>query len=164
MKDTTLCLLVRGEGEGRHILLAMKKRGFGQGKWNGVGGKVNEGETVEQALVRETGEEIGVRIKDFQKAADLTFVFSGEKPKPDWNQRCHVYLATEWEGEPEESEEMRPKWYPVSKIPFDKMWPDDRHWLPRVLESKKVEATFTFIGEKGDVLKDVSLREVKRWA
>ena len=40
------------------VLLAMKKRGFGEGKWNGVGGKLDPGETVEQALVRECQEEI----------------------------------------------------------------------------------------------------------
>ena len=56
MKLSTLCFLLR-DGQ---ILLAMKKRGFGEGKWNGAGGKVNAGETVEHAAVRELREEVGV--------------------------------------------------------------------------------------------------------
>lgn len=41
------------------ILLAMKKRGFGAGKWNGAGGKINAGETIEEATTREVDEELG---------------------------------------------------------------------------------------------------------
>ena len=59
MKTTTLCFLVK-EGE---VLLAMKKRGFGVGKWNGVGGKVKEGEDVFLSAVREIKEEIGVDVE-----------------------------------------------------------------------------------------------------
>ena len=54
--ETTLCLLRRNE----EILLAMKKRGFGEGKYNGVGGKIEGTETPEAAMLRETKEEIGV--------------------------------------------------------------------------------------------------------
>jgi hypothetical protein len=45
MLQTTLVLLFNDQGQ---ILLAMKKRGFGVGKWNGAGGKIHEGETVIQ--------------------------------------------------------------------------------------------------------------------
>ena len=47
------------EGE-RQLLLGRKKRGFGEGKWNGFGGKLEPGETVEEAAVRELQEESGV--------------------------------------------------------------------------------------------------------
>lgn len=52
----TLLFLIKDD----HVLLAMKKRGFGAGNWNGVGGKIEAGESIEQALVRECQEEIGV--------------------------------------------------------------------------------------------------------
>ena len=79
MKDTTLCLLVR-EGE---VLLAMKKRGFGAGRWNGVGGKCLPGETIEQATVREAEEEIGVKINPvhLEKVATLSFYFPSRPSK-----------------------------------------------------------------------------------
>jgi ADP-ribose pyrophosphatase YjhB (NUDIX family) len=49
MKEATLCLLIEGD----KILLAMKKRGFGVGKWNGLGGKVALGEKIIDAAIRE---------------------------------------------------------------------------------------------------------------
>jgi 8-oxo-dGTP diphosphatase len=48
----TLCLLVRGE-PAREVLLGLKKRGFGAGKYAGFGGSVEAGETVIQAAIRE---------------------------------------------------------------------------------------------------------------
>ncbi|MCP5842996.1 NUDIX domain-containing protein, partial [Klebsiella pneumoniae] len=56
------------------LLLAMKKRGFGAGKWNGVGGKIEAGETIEDALVRECQEEINVTPLNWQAVAELDFV------------------------------------------------------------------------------------------
>ena len=67
--ETTLALL-RRENE---ILFGEKKRGFGKGKFNGVGGKIEQGETVEEAMIRETYEEIGVRPTKFEKVGEITF-------------------------------------------------------------------------------------------
>ena len=159
MKDTTLCILTREVDGRREILLAMKKRGFGEGKWNGVGGKLEPNEDIETGIIRETKEEIGVRIRKFEKMANLVFVFDN----PEWDQNCHVFLASEWDPEPRETEEMKPAWYDVNDIPFDRMWPDDKHWLPLILAGAKISARFTFSGEKGEVIKDFSLREVQKW-
>lgn len=59
MRQTTLVFVFN---EKNQILLAMKKRGFGEGKWNGAGGKVEEGETIVQAASRELMEETGINI------------------------------------------------------------------------------------------------------
>lgn len=134
----TLLFLVK-DGE---ILLAMKKRGFGAGLWNGVGGKLDAGETVEQALIRETQEEIGVTPTKYNKVAELDFY--GGSADEAWNMYVHAYLCTEWHGNPEETEEMAPKWYNIADIPYDKMWQDDKYWLPIVLGGKTVRGKFTF--------------------
>ena len=122
------------------ILLAMKKRGFGADRYNGVGGKVEPGESIEQALVRETQEEIGIIPTEYQQVADILFdeYFKGEPAL----MRVHVYIATKWTGEPTESEEMKPEWFNQNKLPYDQMWPDDPYWLPQVLEGKKISAKF----------------------
>lgn len=127
----------------RAVLLAMKKRGFGVGKWNGVGGKVEGGETIEEAAVRETREEIGVEVAigELTKYAELTFAF---RQNAAWNCVVHVYMATSWIGTPAESEEMRPAWHSEDGLPFDEMWEDDRHWLPRALAGEFVCTAFTF--------------------
>ncbi|MGH7240101.1 MAG: 8-oxo-dGTP diphosphatase [Candidatus Saccharimonadales bacterium] len=136
MRNCTLLFLRRSD----EILLAMKKRGFGAGRWNGVGGKLDAGETIEQALVRESQEEIGVTPLDFRKVTVIDFYF----PDGIGDQQVHVYFCDRWQGKPVESEEMAPQWFKLSKIPFDDMWQDDIVWLPQILKGHKLEASFTF--------------------
>lgn len=135
MRQATLCLLIKDQ----QILLGLKKRGFGEGKWNGVGGKVQDGETLEQAAIRETQEEIGVTPKSLEKVAVLNFTFP---QKPEWDQQVSVFKITAWEGEPKESEEMNPDWFDIDKIPFENMWSDDIHWMPKVLSGLSLQGNF----------------------
>jgi 8-oxo-dGTP pyrophosphatase MutT (NUDIX family) len=149
LRDTTLLFLVKkSEGQIAEVCLAMKKRGFGVGRWNGVGGKVDADESVVDAAHRETQEEIGVQVIDMAKAAELSFYFPHN---PAWDQLVHVYLAETWKGEPKESEEMRPHWYSAGELPFADMWPDDPDWLPHVLAGKMIRGRFSF-GEGDRVL------------
>ena len=149
MTDATLCLLIKNN-PAKEILLAMKKRGFGIGKWNGVGGKIDSkkgDKSIVDAAIRETKEEIGVEIRNPEKVALLRFRFPYNK---DWDQDVHVFLTKNWEGEPKESEEMLPKWFKINEIPYKEMWDDDRFWLPYVLEGKKVDADFIF--KEGEII------------
>jgi 8-oxo-dGTP pyrophosphatase MutT (NUDIX family) len=152
LKRTNLVFLRRGN----EVLLAMKKRGFGAGHWNGAGGKVEPGETVEGAARRETLEEIGVTVGFLRQVAVLRFYFADDLNDPLQNIHCTVYLCDNWEGEPVESEEMRPAWFGDGVVPYDEMWPDDRYWLPQVLGGQLVEAEFLF-GE-GYVLLDMKVK------
>jgi len=151
MRKATLCLLIRENRGNKEILLAMKKRGFGVGKWNGVGGKLDpqKGDrNVIDVAVRETEEEIGVKIKDLEKVAVLNFYFPSIAKEKGWNQEVHVFLVENWEGEPTETEEMTPRWFKESEIPFKKMWSDDELWLPHVLGGKKLKGNFIFSNEE----------------
>jgi mutator protein MutT len=150
MKDLTL-LFLRRDGQ---ILLAMKKRGFGVGKWNGAGGKVELGETVDEAAIRECQEEIAVTPTKFEQIGDIKFYMSED---PTFGHHAHIYVATEWEGEPRETDEMRPEWFDENKIPYNKMWVDDKFWLPTLLAGKKFHGTFT-IGPN-DTLENQELQD-----
>lgn len=139
MKHKTLVFLL--DRDLRRVVLALKKRGFGAGKWNGVGGKVEQGETISAAAAREVYEEIGVMVADtdLRPHGVLHFSFEGV---PEWTQDVHIFCATQWRGDPAESEEMRPAWYGYDDVPYDSMWVDDRHWLPIVLAGSGVDASF----------------------
>lgn len=146
MQDTTLLFLIKKEGDIiTDILLAKKKRGFGVGKYNGVGGKVMVDEQIGVAAKRETKEEIGVEVGIIKKVAELRFEYLH---KPEWNQLVHVYFCDSWDGEPSESEEVSPIWFKISALPYSQMWPDDAIWLPKVLAGQNIKGKFTFEGEE----------------
>jgi len=132
MRQVTLCLLIKNN----QVLLAMKKRGFGEGWWNGTGGKVKKDESLEEAAIRETKEEISVTPTKMTKVAIIDFYFQDTE---DWNQQMIVYLVTDWIGEPKESEEMKPQWFNKNQLPLEKMWPADKIWMPMVLSGKKLK-------------------------
>ncbi|HEA84564.1 MAG TPA: 8-oxo-dGTP diphosphatase [Candidatus Wildermuthbacteria bacterium] len=158
LRDATLVFLVkRSQGKITHICLAMKKRGFGMNRWNGVGGKVEENETLDGAAKRETKEEIGVEIKALNKIAELSFFFPHN---PLQDQMVHVYFSEDWKGEPIESEEMNPKWFLLSDMPFHAMWPDDKYWVPEVLKGNLLRAMFKF--DKGDVILEKEINTVTK--
>ena len=138
-KLQTTLLILRNDNK---ILLARKKRGFGFGKWNGVGGKVEEKETSEEAMIRETQEEISVTPIEYEKIGIIRFV---EYIKEELTTNdMHLYIATKWQGVPKESEEMQPKWFSINNLPWEEMFSDDKYWLPLVLEGKKLDAFFEY--------------------
>ncbi len=139
---TTLILLVRGNPPTR-VLLGYKKRGFGQGKYTGIGGKIEPGETVREAAAREMCEETRVVVSpnDLVDAGHVAFYFPA---RPDWNLSTRVFLGHKWKGEPTETREMRPVWFATDRLPFDAMWQDATYWYPHVLKNQRVSAAFTF--------------------
>jgi 8-oxo-dGTP diphosphatase / 2-hydroxy-dATP diphosphatase len=135
-KPLTLCLIL----ENNKILLGMKKRGFGAGRWNGFGGKLDEGESLEDAARRELMEEVGLEALDLTEKGVLDFEFEND-PKI---LEVHIFLITKYKGKSEETEEMKPQWFDIDKIPFEQMWSDDAHWMPIFLSGKKFKGKFLF--------------------
>ena len=141
--QATICFLVRGN----EVLLGLKKTGLGKGKWNGIGGKNEPGETPAQAIAREVKEEIKVTLKKFEQRAFIKFynVLMHDGTRSDLN--AYVFLATEWDGEAQETDEMLPRWFSKDTIPFHAMWIDDPYWLPQFLQGARVRAEFWFEGD-----------------
>jgi 8-oxo-dGTP diphosphatase len=140
MIRATLCFVFR-DNPHRQILLGYKKRGFGQGKYGGFGGKLLDGEDLSTAASRELLEEsaISVNPADLTSLGVLIFIFPY---KHAWDQEVHVFVAENWHGSPTESEEMCPHWFPSSQVPLDQMWDDTRIWLPYILSGQVIHARF----------------------
>lgn len=149
-KILTLCIIYQHS----RVLLGMKKRGFGAGRWNGFGGKVLKGEKIEDAARREVREEAGIEVLNLAKVGIIRFEFQGNPKILEVN----IFKASSFKGEPTETEEMKPQWFSVKKIPFNEMWPDDKYWFPLFLEGKKFKGKFLF-GESDVILKQ-ELKEV----
>lgn len=135
-KILNLCFLI----ENGKILLGMKKRGWGEGRWNGFGGKVEQGETIEESAKREILEECGIMAKILEEKGVLEFTYLDTGKIME----VHIFQILEYSGKIEETEEMKPQWFEIIDIPFPQMWPDDLYWLPLFLKNKKFKGKFLF--------------------
>lgn len=155
MRPTTLCFPLKGENK---ILLGRKRRGFGADKYNGFGGKLEEGESFRQGAVRELAEEASLlaRPEDLEVKALLEFRFPYE---PELTHVNYVYFLRQYKGLPLTTEEMEPAWFSISEVPYEQMWKGDRVWLRRLLAGEKLEGHVTF-GEDNETVIDMELRPV----
>ncbi len=130
----------------KQILLGKKKRGFATGLWNGFGGKVNEGESLEEAAMRELEEEYGITNHKLQSHGKILFSFMDH----DKDLEVNIFSINDFNGEAVETEEMFGQWFDLDKIPYSEMWADDPFWLPHVLAGKNVSGRLEFDSPKDD--------------
>jgi 8-oxo-dGTP diphosphatase len=125
------------------VLLGYKKRGLGAGKITGIGGKIEPGESIRAAAVRELSEEAGLIASPeaLQPAAELDFRFPN---KMSWQMVVRAYVVTEWTGEPTECDEIAPVWTPLDALPFSRMWDDGQYWLPSALRGAPARWLFVY--------------------
>ena len=139
MQLATLCYLMDGE---RTLMLhrIKKKNDFHEGKWNGLGGKFEAGETPEECAVREIKEESGYLMKNPRLHGIITFpMFDGEK---DW----YVFLFTSnnFEGELIDSNEGHLEWIPNQKLLELNLWEGDQIFIPWLFQEKFFSAKFIY--------------------
>lgn len=160
MKENTLCLILDKSND--RILFGMKKRGFGEGKINGFGGKIEEfDESICHAAAREVKEECGLDVHHnyLVKSAEIDFYFPYKR---EWDQKVHVFVVyyNEDMGEPKESEEMSVVWYRIEDIPFEKMWDPDKNWIPYILDNKKILSEIHF-NEDNNTTDKIEIKEIE---
>lgn len=131
----TLCF-PRKDGQ---VLLGLKKVRLGEGRWNGFGGKVQAGESVEAAARRETKEECGIDVDALEKVGVLTFTHPERAPI-----EVHIFTTEDFTGEPAESDEMSPRWFHKDEVPFREMWSSDLYWWPWFWKRRKFIGEFEF--------------------
>ena len=135
----TLIFVIR-DGQ---ILLIHKKRGLGKGKINGPGGRLEPGEAPEAAALRELREELGVAAVDPVFVGEHRFQFVD-----GYSTYVHVFRAPDLRGTPVETDEAIPLWVDLDAIPYDRMWEDDRLWLPLLVEGRRFSGYWIFDGDR----------------
>ena len=138
-KERATLLFIRRD---RRILLIHKKRGLGAGKINGPGGRLDPGETPIQAAVREVQEELLITPTGVREAGELRFQFAD-----GFSIHGYVFTASGYDGEPQETGEAIPVWCDIDRLPYERMWADDRVWMPLLLAGKKFAGKFLFDGD-----------------
>jgi 8-oxo-dGTP diphosphatase len=160
LPEVCVCYLLRDGDSGPEILLGEKKTGLGLGKFVGPGGKLERGESPEDAIIREVREEVGLELvhTSLLSIGELEYLFPH---KAAWSQKSWVFLCRDWIGVPIESPELRPSWFSFADIPFDRMWDDAKFWLPTALSGEKVSASFAF-NEDNDTVSSWSHNPIAR--
>ncbi|HDD63790.1 MAG TPA: 8-oxo-dGTP diphosphatase [Thermoprotei archaeon] len=153
--NAVVCYLISGD----KVLLIEKLRGFGAGKVNAPGGRIKPGESIIEAAKREVMEEVGLEIYDPEVYGVLEFYFGENKRFPDW--RVYVLLSENFQGEPRASDEAKPFWVSIERIPLSLMWSDDRFWLPWLLDKRYFRGIFVF-DEKAEALLKASVYQVSK--
>lgn len=138
VEQATLLFVIR-DGQ---VLMIRKKRGLGAGKINGPGGRLDPGETPLECAIREVQEELCVTPVGVESAGELNFQFADGH-----SIRGFVFKARDCDGVPQSTPEADPLWIPLSAIPYDEMWADDRVWFPLLLEGRRFVGRFLFDGD-----------------
>ncbi len=141
MKLATLCYVIDEKQNTTLMLHRVKKdNDYHQGKWNGLGGKFEPGESPEECAIREIKEECGLSIKNLNMKGFITFpLFDG---KEDWY--VFLFTTTEFEGDLIISNEGDLAWIPNENLLEINLWPGDKYFIPWLFEEKFFSAKFTY--------------------
>lgn len=130
MEFTTLCYLEQQE---QYLMLhrIKKKEDINKGKWIGVGGHVEPGESPEDCLLREVYEETGLTLTEYCFRGLLTFLYNDNEAE-----YICLYTATAWEGELRECNEGVLQWIPKKDIMQLSLWEGDRIFHKLLLQDR----------------------------
>ncbi|MBU5432268.1 8-oxo-dGTP diphosphatase [Intestinimonas sp. MSJ-38] len=123
MKNTTLCYV---EQDGKYLMLLRnkKKQDENAGKWIGVGGKFEEGESPQDCLLREVQEETGLRLTQYRFRGIVTFVSDQYE-----TEYMHLFTAHGFEGERIPCDEGELRWVEKDEVLSLPLWEGDREFL-----------------------------------
>lgn len=88
-------------------------------------------------------EETNLIVNNIQPYGVLLFEYQ-KNNNPEKYEEVHVFRTNDYSGNMKESSEMIPKWFDVNNIPYDNMWPDDKHWMPYLLNKDCFEGYFGY--------------------
>ena len=133
MYNTTLCYLENRRGEYLMLHRVKKKEDINKGKWIGVGGGFEEGESPDECLRREVREETGLILTEFRFRGVVTFLCSDSQS----DQFMYLFTATGWTGELDlNCDEGELAWVPKEKVLDLPIWEGDKIFLRLLAEDR----------------------------
>ena len=113
-----------------NFLRNKKKHDVNEGKWIGVGGKCEKGESPEECVIRETFEETGIKLEKLKMRGVMTFASAGWE-----DEYIFVFTSDEFSGTMSDCNEGELRWIDKDKIMDLNLWDGDRIFLKIMLES-----------------------------
>jgi 8-oxo-dGTP diphosphatase len=149
MVVSTLCYL---EKDNKYLMLLRNKKenDVNEGKWIGVGGKCEKGESPEECVIRETFEETGIKLESFKMRGVMTFASEGWE-----DEYIFVYTSDKFSGHITECNEGELAWIDKDKIMDLNLWDGDRIFLDIMINSDKLFSIK--LSYKGDDIVDKQL-------
>lgn len=139
MKLATLCY-VQKDDKTLMLYRNKKENDYHEGKWNGLGGKFELGESPEDCAIRELKEEAGLKVKNIIMKGFITFpLFDG---KDDWH--VFLFVIDRFEGALIDSPEGELKWIDNNKLSEINLWEGDKIFIPWLFEDKFFSAKFNY--------------------
>jgi len=150
MKLATLCYVQDKKTNSTLMLHRVKKENdYHHGKWNGLGGKFEPGESPEECAVREIKEESGLNVKSIKMKGFITFpIFDGIE---DWH--VFVFVIDDFDGELIDSNEGHLGWIPNGELININLWGGDKYFIPWLFEDNFFSAKFIY--ENGKYLSHI---------
>lgn len=148
--------------KGDEVLLGIKTRKIAAGLRNGYGGKQEQGETMIQSCVNELYKESGLKAKpaDFKKIAEAYFYIHKNNGTMTLNY-CDVFSIEKWSGNPKSSEEViDPQWFNIKELPLDRMMPDAKYWVPKILTGEQLRVTVHYDEDRKNILEEIQIEEI----
>lgn len=151
---STLCYI---EKDGKYLMLhrTKKKKDINKDKWIGIGGKFLEGESPEECIIRETKEETGLELKNYQLRCIVTYVST------TWEtEYMYVFTSNEFDGELIECNEGDLQWIEKDKVTKLNIWEGDKIFIEKIQKDNEFfTVKFEYDGEK---LINYNLKEYKK--
>ena len=149
--DKTVLAYIKKDGQFLMLYRNKKEHDINKGKWIGIGGHIEEGETKEQALVREIKEETGLNVLHYIYRGELLFVNN------DFEEVMYLYLVDDISGNVIDCDEGELAWVKQDDLMSLNMWEGDYKFLPLLINTDefiRLELRYC----------DDQLVEVKEWS
>lgn len=145
MKLATLCYVTDKKTDSTLMIHRVKRENdYHEGKWNGLGGKFEQGESPEECAIREIEEECGLKVKSIKMKGFITFpMFDG---KDDWY--VFLFTADEFTGELIDSNEGNLAWIKNNALIDLNLWDGDKIFIPWLFKDNFFSAKFNYADGK----------------